>query len=72
MCVRVCALRIVYGQDFVLYKYFDCYYVFSIFVCAHPSECYYNCVTGRDEWTPDSEQMFHHLLVVKTARCEKQ
>ena len=22
----------------------------------------------RPEWTPDSEQMFHHLLVVKTAR----
>ena len=32
----------------------------------------YTYVTGREEWTPDSEQMFHHLLVVKTARCEKQ
>ena len=28
----------------------------------------YIYVTGREEWTPDSEQMFHHLLVVKTAR----
>ena len=25
-------------------------------------------VRGREEWTPDSKQMVHHLLVVKTAR----
>ena len=21
------------------------------------------CVTGREEWTPDSEQMFHHFMI---------
>ena len=44
----------------------------------YPPHRHYYCptdieyVTGRGEWTPNSKQMFHHLLAVKTARCDKQ
>ena len=76
VCVCVYALRILYGQDFALCSYFNCYYVcVCVFVCVYAFRivygqdfalcsyfnCYYVCV-----WV--LQKMVQVLAIANTAR----